>query len=154
MFLHSVHLRDVLSFRDTKVELKKLNVLIGANGSGKSNFVDTLSLLAGFTADSEAFFRSAEFQERGYFVYRFYTAALGRKPDFSEFTPDLGRVSGFLTNDQLAAAKTAFANDFTSRPAFAAQYNSLNNAAYVDALINTAAAARRQTVAAQLHARG
>ena len=58
MFLHSVHLRVVLSFRDTKVELKKLNVLIGANGSGKSNFVDTLSLLAGFTADSEAFFRS------------------------------------------------------------------------------------------------
>jgi hypothetical protein len=56
-----------------------------------------------------------------------------------EFTPDLGRVSGFLTNDQLEAAKTAFANDFMARPAFAAQYNSLSNSAYVDALINTAA---------------
>jgi hypothetical protein len=87
---------------------------------------------------SEAFFRSAEFQERGYFVYRFYSAALGRKPGLDEFAPDLGRVSGFLTNDQLEAAKTAFANDFTSRPAFAAQYSSLSNGAYVDALINTA----------------
>src|SRR5204862_7950991 len=88
---------------------------------------------------SEAFFRSAEFQQRGYFVYRFYSSAFGRKPDYSEFAPDLGRVSGFLTNNQLEAAKTAFVNDFMARPAFAAQYSSLNNAGYVDALINTAA---------------
>jgi CSLREA domain-containing protein len=88
---------------------------------------------------SEAFFRSQEFQERGYFVYRFYSSAFGRKPDYSEFTPDLGRVSGFLTNAQLETAKTTFVNDFMTRPAFAAQYNSLSNAAYVDALINTAA---------------
>jgi CSLREA domain-containing protein len=88
---------------------------------------------------SEAFFRSAEFQERGYFVYRFYSSAFGRKPDYAEFMPDLGRVSGFLTNDQLEAAKTALANDFMSRPAFAAQYGGSDNPAYVDALINTAA---------------
>jgi hypothetical protein len=87
---------------------------------------------------SESFFRSAEFQERGYFVYRFYSAAFGRKPDYAEFTPDLARVSGFLTNDQLEAAKTTFANDFIARPQFAAQYGSLSNSAYVDALINTA----------------
>ena len=87
---------------------------------------------------SESFFRSAEFQERGYFVYRFYSTAFGRKPDYGEFTPDLARVSGFLTNGQLEAAKTAFANDFMTRPAFSAQYRSLNNSAYVDALINTA----------------
>src|SRR5207253_11213105 len=36
---------------------------------------------------SEMFYRSAEFQERGYFAYRFYSAALGRKPDFAEFMP-------------------------------------------------------------------
>ncbi len=88
---------------------------------------------------SEAFFRSAEFQERGYFVYRFYSSAFGRKPAFAEFTPDLGRVSGFLTNDQLEAAKAKFVDDFMSRPLFAAQYNGLSNSAYVDALINTAA---------------
>ena len=88
---------------------------------------------------SEAFFRSAEFQQRGYFVYRFYSSAFGRKPDYSEFMPDLARVSGFLDNSQLEAAKIAFVNDFISRPVFATQYGTLSNPAYVDALINTAA---------------
>jgi hypothetical protein len=87
---------------------------------------------------SEMFFRSAEFQQRAYFVYRFYSTALGRKPDYAEFGPDLTRVSGFLTNDQLEAAKTAFANDFMTRPAIVAKFDSLDNAAYVDALVSTA----------------
>ncbi|MDT5063129.1 MAG: hypothetical protein QOH63_3588, partial [Acidobacteriota bacterium] len=47
---------------------------------------------------SSGFFRSTEFQERGYFTYRFYSVALGRKPDYSEFMPDLAKVSGFLTD--------------------------------------------------------
>jgi len=87
---------------------------------------------------SEMFFRSQEFQERGYFAYRFYSTAFGRKPDYAEFVPDMVRVSGFLTNDQLEAAKTAFIDDFMARPGFAGQYNRLSNSAYVDALIDTA----------------
>jgi hypothetical protein len=102
---------------------------------------------------SEMFFRSQEFQQRSYFVYRFYSTALGRKPDYAEFTPDMARVSGFLTSDQLEAAKTAFANDFGSRPLFS-QYNSLNNIAYVDALMNTAGVtlSNRQTLIDSLNA--
>ena len=87
---------------------------------------------------SAAFYQSLEFQQRGYFVYRFYSAGFGRKPDFAEFMPDLACVSGFLTSDQLEAAKVAFTNDFTSRPAFVAAYNSLSNAAYVNTLLATA----------------
>jgi serine protease AprX len=87
---------------------------------------------------SEAFFRSAEFQERGYFVYRFYSTALGRKPDYAEFAPDLARVSGFLNDDLLEAAKTQFASDFTTRAAFVNQYGMLNNSQFVDALLQTA----------------
>jgi Carboxypeptidase regulatory-like domain/Domain of unknown function (DUF4214) len=104
---------------------------------------------------SEAFYRSQEFQERGYFAYRFYSAALGRKPDYAEFGPDLARVSGFLTNDQLEAAKTALVDDFMTRPAFAARYNSLSNAAYVDALMNTAGVslANRQSLVDGLNTR-
>ncbi len=90
---------------------------------------------------SEMFFRSPEFQERGYFVYRFYSAAFGRKPDYAEFVPDLANVSGFLTNDQLEAAKTAFANNFVARPNFAAKYGSLDNQQFVDALLTTAGVA-------------
>jgi hypothetical protein len=86
---------------------------------------------------SESFYRAQEFQDRGYFAYRFYTTALGRKPDYAEFAPDLERVSGFLTNDQLEAAKTAFIDDFMTRPAFARQYDSLSDTAFVDKLMQT-----------------
>ncbi len=87
---------------------------------------------------SQLFFQSAEFQDRGYFVYRFYPVAFGRKPDYSEFVPDLASVSGFLDANQLEAAKVAFIAGFMARPAFVAAYNSLNNTQYVDGLLNNA----------------
>ncbi len=87
---------------------------------------------------SQLFFQSQEFQERGYFVYRFYPVAFGRKPDYAEFVPDLASVSGFLDNNQLEAAKVAFIASFMARPAFANTYNPLTNTQYVDALLNTA----------------
>jgi hypothetical protein len=93
---------------------------------------------------SANFFQSAEFQQRGYFIYRFYPVAFGRKPDYAEFIPDLARVSGFLSDAQLEAAKVAFIEDFMSRPAFAATYNPLSNTQYVDTLLATAGVAPHQ----------
>jgi len=87
---------------------------------------------------SEAFFKSEEFQQRGYFIYRFYSASLGRKPDYAEFGPDLARVSGFLESNQLEAAKVAFVSDFISRSAFVTKYNSLSNQQFVDTVVSTA----------------
>ena len=87
---------------------------------------------------SGAFFQSQEFQQRGYFVYRFYPVAFGRKPNFAEFIPDIARVSGFLTDAQLEAARVAYVNDFMNRPLFTATYNSLNNTQFVDTLLATA----------------
>ncbi|HVS80930.1 MAG TPA: DUF4394 domain-containing protein, partial [Pyrinomonadaceae bacterium] len=87
---------------------------------------------------SEAFFKSPEFQQRGFFVYRFYPVSFGRKPDYSEFMPDIQRVSGFLDATQLEAAKVAFIADFMARPGFANTYNGLNNTQYVDTLLSTA----------------
>jgi hypothetical protein len=87
---------------------------------------------------SQLFFQSAEFQDRGYFVYRFYPVAFGRKPDYAEFVPDLASVSGFLDANQLEAAKVAFIAGFMARPAFANTYNPLTNQQYVDMLLNTA----------------
>ena len=84
------------------------------------------------------FFQSLEFQQRGYFVYRFYPVAFGRKPDYAEFIPDLARVSGFLSDAQLEAARVAFVNDFMGRSLFAATYNGLSNTQYVDTLLATA----------------
>jgi hypothetical protein len=87
---------------------------------------------------SQLFFQSAEFQDRGYFVYRFYPVAFGRKPDYSEFVPDLASVSGFLDANQLEAAKVSFIGAFMARTAFVNTYNGLNNTQYVDMLLNTA----------------
>ncbi|GEM_PF-5336004 len=86
--------------------------------------------------------------------YRFYSAALGRKPGLAEFAPDMARVSGFLDATQLEAAKTQFANDYVNRPAFASQYGTLTNAQYVDALSQTAGVtlSNRQALVALLEA--
>jgi hypothetical protein len=88
---------------------------------------------------SSAFFRSEEFQSRGYFVYRFYPASLGRVPRFGEFMPDIAKVSGFLSPEQLEANKVAFVNEFMNRTEFRNRYDALTDpAAYVNALVNTA----------------
>ena len=115
---------------------------------GFTGWVSTINNCSGDTTQcdrihvSQLFFESAEFQQRGYFVYRFYPVAFGRKPDYAEFVPDLARVSGFLDANQLEAAKVQFIADFMARPAFANTYNSPNtptgNQQYVDMLLNTA----------------
>jgi len=88
---------------------------------------------------SSAFFRSPEFQGRGYFIFRFYIAALGRNAFFAEFMPDLRRVSGFQDDAQLEASKVAFVNDFVNRPEFKQKYDAVTTpTAYVDGLLQTA----------------
>jgi hypothetical protein len=88
---------------------------------------------------SSGFFRSAEFQERGYFVYRFYSVSLGRKPNYAEFMPDLAKVSGFLTDAEKEANKVAFVQEFMQRAEFKNKYDSqVTPTAYVDALLSTA----------------
>lgn len=90
-------------------------------------------------AVSSGFFRSPEFQERGYFVYRFYSVSLGRKPNYGEFIPDLAKVSGFLTPEEKEANKAAFVQEFMGRQEFRNRYGSLTDpTSYVDALLNTA----------------
>jgi hypothetical protein len=86
---------------------------------------------------SSAFYRSPEFQERGYWVYRFYETAFGRRPLYAEFMPDMGKLNGTQTAAQLEANKVAFINEFTSRPAFRTKYDSLTSTAYVDTLLRT-----------------
>src|SRR5205085_7596036 len=98
---------------------------------------------------SSGFFRSPEFQGRGYFIFRFYIASLGRNAFYKEFMPDLRRVSGFLDDTQLEAAKAAFVNDFVSRAEFKQKYDAITDpAAYVDAILTTAGVtlAQRQTL--------
>ena len=56
MLLKSLHLQDFLSFGRNcmPVELGPLNVVIGANGSGKSNFVEAIDLMRAAPCASES----------------------------------------------------------------------------------------------------
>jgi len=51
MLLRKVKLENLLSFRNTEVELRGLNVLIGANASGKSNLIEAVGLLQAAPVD-------------------------------------------------------------------------------------------------------
>jgi predicted ATPase len=51
MLLRQITLENLLSFRKTTVELRGLNVLIGANAAGKSNLVEAIGLLQAAPTD-------------------------------------------------------------------------------------------------------
>ncbi len=88
---------------------------------------------------SAGFFRSPEFQARGYRIYRFYSTAFKRIPLYAEFVPDRKRVSGFQSDAQLEASLVAFINDFMARSEFRNKYDALTAPAdYVNMLVNTA----------------
>jgi hypothetical protein len=78
-----------------------------------------------------------EFRIKGFFIYRFYAVAFGRRPNYSEIIPDLQFVTG-QTEQEVIAKRDAYTNAFVQRPAFRSRYDSLSNAAYVDTLLSTA----------------
>jgi len=86
----------------------------------------------------DGFLRSAEFFDREFFVIRLYRTALGRIPRYDD-VGDLAYVSGFLTDADLELNKQELVTDIMSRSEFGDLYNSLSNAQYVDAMIQTAA---------------
>ena len=78
---------------------------------------------------SSGFFRSTEFGERGYWIYRFYHGVLGNRPLLAQFKPDIRRLNGFQSPQELENNRTAFITDFMTRPAFQNIYNGLTNSA-------------------------
>jgi len=86
---------------------------------------------------SAGFYLSLEFQGRGYWAYRYYDAALGRRPLYTEFIPDMQKVGGSLSPSQEAVAKDQYMNDFVTKPEFKAIYDALSNQGYLDKLEQT-----------------
>jgi sugar lactone lactonase YvrE len=85
---------------------------------------------------SAAFFIEQEFQDTGYFVYRFYKASFGRQPNYTEFTSDRSRVIG---GSNLEANKQAFADEWVQHAAFLAAYPiTMSNTEVVNKLFDSA----------------
>ena len=120
------------------------------DSTGFANWVATLSACpdGGFGENlnpncdrvhvSAGFYLSLEFRGRGYFAYRFYDAALGRRPLYTEFIPDMQKVGGAQSPEQEVISKNQYMNDFVQKPEFKAIYDGLTNQGYVDKLEQTA----------------
>ena len=103
---------------------------------------------------SAAFFLSIEFRQTGFYVYRFYQEAYGRRIGdtvpltFDEFLRDTRRIGRDIIvgegdwENELDAHKQEFALEFVQRPEFLAVYpRSMNAAQFVDAInVNTGGA--------------
>ncbi|HEV7905714.1 MAG TPA: GDSL-type esterase/lipase family protein [Pyrinomonadaceae bacterium] len=84
---------------------------------------------------SASFFRSQEFNFKGYFVYLFYKTTLGRLPRYTEIIPDMRRVSG-ETAEEVFARRQAFANAWVEREEFRNRYpETLSHDEFVDKLL-------------------
>jgi serine protease AprX len=85
---------------------------------------------------SAAFFAEREFQDSGLYIYDLYRGALGRRPDYAEYSVDKRNVVG---GPQLEADKAAFAAGFVGRTEFTTRYPMTMSAdTFVDALLGTA----------------
>jgi len=84
---------------------------------------------------SSSFFRSQEFQLKGYFVYLFYKVSFGRLPLYAEVIRDMRRVTG-ETAEEVFAKRLAFANAWVGLPEFQERYSAtLSPEAFVDKLL-------------------
>lgn len=82
---------------------------------------------------SAAFFVEQEFQQTGFFIYRFGKASLGVRPTYKQFSRDRGALQ---IGPGLEASKEAFAEEFVQRPEFIAGYGASSSCPdYVDTLI-------------------
>ena len=91
---------------------------------------------------SSGFFRSPEFFDRAYYIYRFYEVGLGRKPDYARVPARLPTGRRLPDPAELEPRKQQFAFDFSQRADFRARYDQYDSAThsqeYVDALAQTA----------------
>ena len=86
-------------------------------------------------AVSRAFFESPEFNLKGFYVFRFYTLAYGRLPDYTEIVPDMSFVAG-ATAEEVYARKAQLASNFVARQLFTNAYGGMTNAQFVTALLD------------------
>jgi predicted ATPase len=103
-FIRKLHLKNLLSFEDCEVELQDLNVLIGANGSGKSNLIEAIGLLRSLVYDHGAYLR----QGGGPAAWIWKGQRRGGPPKSAEFNSTLasGESEGLVHSFHMDSAGT------------------------------------------------
>jgi hypothetical protein len=80
-----------------------------------------------------AFFIELEFQQTGFYIYRLYQSALGRRPSYTEFTTDRSRL---MAGPDLALQLKTYTEDFVQRSEFTGKYPiTQTGEQFIDALL-------------------
>ncbi len=79
---------------------------------------------------SSGFFRSTEFGEKGYWIYRFYESAMGRRPQFTEFMGEMRRLSGQMTDSEQEVRRADFIARFMQLPEFTSNFAGLTDSSH------------------------
>ncbi|MFN2482174.1 MAG: S8 family serine peptidase [Pyrinomonadaceae bacterium] len=119
---------DAGGFAAWKATLDNCPDPFNSNPSAPSATCDRVSV-------SKNFFLSAEFEQKGRFVFNFYKAAFSRLPLYAEIIPDMASLTA-VDEAVFFARKAAFTNSFVQRQEFRNFYDALSNTAFVDALMN------------------
>jgi len=83
----------------------------------------------------EGFFRSVEFQLKGFYVFRFYKVGFNRLPEYLEVVSDMSFVAG-QTAEEVFARKAQLATLITQRQEFQTAYGGMSNSQYVEVLLS------------------
>jgi hypothetical protein len=82
----------------------------------------------------EGFFRSLEFQLKGFYVFRFYKVTFNRLPEYAEIISDMSFVAG-QTAGEVYERKAQLPTLITQRQEFKTAYDGMTNAQYVSTLM-------------------
>ena len=103
-FIHKLRLRNILSFGNDSetIELHSLNVIVGPNASGKSNFIETIGLLRQTSEDLVSPIRegggTSEWLWKG--LKKIPTGRIEATVDFPEGELPLRYILGFTVEGQ------------------------------------------------------
>ncbi|HEX8456242.1 MAG TPA: Calx-beta domain-containing protein [Pyrinomonadaceae bacterium] len=129
--------QQYLDFLSREPDAGGFNAWMGVLGSCANPFT-TPEVQSGcdrIYVSGEGFFRSAEFQLKGFYVFRFYKVAFNRLPEYLEVVADMSFVAG-QTAEEVYARKAQLATLFTQRQEFQTTYGAMTNAQYVVSLMN------------------
>jgi hypothetical protein len=83
---------------------------------------------------SAAFYISNEFQNTGNFVVKLEQASFRRRPEYQSFMGQVQEISRNTIASGVDSSRQQFADDWTNKPEFHAEYDRLSNDDYVDEL--------------------
>ena len=106
--LDRIEIRGFKSIRDMNLELGSLNILIGANGSGKTNFISTFELLNNIVEGNLQLFVAQSVGVDGLLYF-------GQKGARTEAIKYVLRVLGYIDDMPDGHWKQAFAKEVRDR---------------------------------------